>query len=93
MNNYGVSEAKVLRSLDPQGLSLPTPIEQLRIEEWEQCRDYFERVSHHDILPLREDLLLWITTLERFLLDRLRPRTFEDFTAIDRIIDEGEADA
>jgi len=85
--------AKVLRSLDPMGRPLPAPIEQLRIEEWDKCHDYFEEVSHHTILSSQEDFTSWLAVLECFLLDRLRPRTFEDHTEIDRIISEGEANA
>jgi hypothetical protein len=85
--------AKVLRSLDPINRPLPAPIEQLRIEEWDKCHNYFEGVSHHTILLPPEDFTSWLAVLERFLLDRLRPRTFEDHTEIDRIISEGEANA
>src|SRR5262249_46050749 len=85
--------AKVLRSLDPMDRPLPAPIEQLRIEEWDKCHNYFEGVSHHTIPSSPEDFVLWLAVLDHFLLDRLRPRTFEDHTEIDRIISEGEANA
>ena len=85
--------AKILRSLDPMDRPLPTPIEQLRIEEWDKCHDYFEGVSHHTILSSSEKFTPWLVALERFLLDRLRPRTFEDHSELDRIIREGEGNA
>jgi len=83
----------ILRGLDPSGRPLPAPIEELHVEEWAQCHEYFIRVSHHATIPTDEDFESWREVLERFLLDRLYPRTFEDLDAIDRIVKEGEGDA
>jgi hypothetical protein len=85
--------AKVLRGLDLIDRPLPAPIEQLRIEEWDKCHDYLKGVSHHAILPWPGDFISRLEVLECFLLDRLRPRTFEDHAEIDRIIREGETNA
>ena len=35
----------------------------------------------------------YLDELERFLLDLVRPRTFDDFESIDRLIAEAEGDA
>jgi len=83
----------VLRGLDPSGRALPPTIEELHVEEWLQCHAYFIRVAHHGATPTNEDYDQWFGALERFLLDRLYPRTFEDLDAIDRIIREGEGNA
>jgi len=83
----------VLRGLDPSGRPLPPPIEELHVEQWFQCHDYFIRVAHHAIAPTNDEYESWLGALERFLLDRLYPRTFDDLDAIDRIIEEGEGDA
>jgi len=80
--------AKVLRGLDPVMRPLPAAIEDLRIEEWEKCHDYLENVSHHS--HSAEELEKWIFALERYLLDKLCPRTFEDHAALDAIIERGE---
>lgn len=85
--------AKVLRSLDPLGRPLPVPIERLRVEEWDRCHRYFEGVGHHNFVPSPEDFDLWLFSLERFLMDQLCPRTFEDHSHLDQIITEGEANA
>jgi hypothetical protein len=34
-----------------------------------------------------------LDALERFLLDRLQPRTFDDFSEIDALLDEGGVNA
>jgi hypothetical protein len=80
--------AKVVRSLDPVTRPLPAAIEDLRIKEWETCHDYLENVSHHTWSA--EELDRWISALERYLLDKLCPRTFEDHAALDAIIKKGE---
>ena len=82
----------ILRKLDPVGMPLPKPIEDLRIEEWDQCHDYFEAIAHHKSVEI-EELKVWLASLERFLLDQLIPRTFEDLSILDQIISEGESDA
>jgi hypothetical protein len=85
--------ATVLRQLDGSGRTLPARLEDLEVEGWLAIRDYFQAVAHHGRQPPEEDFRAWMDALERFLLDRLRPRTFADFDAIDDIIQEGEGDA
>lgn len=85
--------AATVRRLDPLGRALPTPIEKLRIKEWQECNGFFQGVSHHTKPCTDDELHQWLDVLERFLLDRLRPRTFDDFSEIDKLIEEGERDA
>jgi hypothetical protein len=85
--------ARVLRGMDPMGMELPEPIERLRIREWRLCHEYFENISHHRQQVAADEFQSWLQALERFLLDRLRPRTFEDHAELDRIIAEGEGHA
>jgi hypothetical protein len=85
--------ASTLRVLDPLPLPLPGLIEELRIEEWERCHNYFQGVAHHTINSSYEEFMTWVAVLERFLLDRLYPRTFDDHRIIDELIKEGETDA
>lgn len=85
--------AAALRGLDVTGRSLPTPIQELHIKHWGLCNGFFQSVSHHGRLCSQEEFSSWLDELERFLLDRMRPRTFETFSALDSIIAEGETDA
>jgi len=87
------SAATVLRKLDPLPYALPEAIEKLRVNEWECIHDYFEKVAHHNGVVAVEEFTGWLASLERFLLDRLIPRTFEDHAKIDEIIEEGEKNA
>ncbi|WP_447964854.1 hypothetical protein [Nitrospira sp. Ecomares 2.1] len=83
--------ANVIRRLDPQGQTLPLTIENLRVKEWDHCRDYFVAVSHHNHSTAQQEMEQWINALEVFLLDRLVPQTFDDFSIIAAIIKEGES--
>ena len=85
--------AAALRGIDATGRSLPTPIEDLHIKHWGLCNDFFQTISHHGRTCSREEFVAWLDDLEKFLLDRMLPRTFETFSALDEIIAEGEADA
>lgn len=85
--------AKLIRTLDPTGLSLPSPIEELRVDEWGFIRDYFLRVCHHDKLTNIVEFESWLHTMERFFLDRLQPHTYADLNLIKSIIRAGEGDA
>lgn len=82
--------ARILRKLDPLDRALPQPIENLQVKEWNEIRNYFVNVSHHNASADPEEFELWLSALERFLLERLIPRTFDDQTRIDEIIKEGE---
>jgi hypothetical protein len=83
--------ANVVRRLDPLKKTLPKTIESLHVEEWERYRDHFVGVSHHQIVEEFEEFMKWVDGVESYLLDRLVPRTFDDFTRLDKIIGEGEA--
>lgn len=85
--------AAALRRLDATGQSLPRPIEEEHIKYWGECNDFFQLVSHHRRPCSREEFETRLDDLERFLLDRMRPRTFDTFTTLDEIIAEGETDA
>jgi hypothetical protein len=83
--------ATILRGLDPSAAPLPEKLEELNIVKWQNCNDYFVRVSHHSRVADENEFDAHISELETLLIDRLAPRTSEDFATIDLIIKEGEA--
>ena len=85
--------AKLIRTLDPTGLPLPSPIEELRVNEWGLIRDYFLHVCHHDKPTNIVEFESWLHAMERFFLDRLQPQTYADLNLIKSIIRAGEGDA
>jgi hypothetical protein len=80
-----------LRELDTSVHLLPDPLADLNIEAWIKKRDFFVAVCHHRQAPSEEEFLGWLDALERFLLDRLSPRTFDDFSEIDALLAEEES--
>jgi hypothetical protein len=88
-----IEVATILRRLNGSGHTLPTPLEDLEVQRWMRIRDYFLAVAHHGKQVTQDEFERWLDALEMFLLDRMRPRTFADFDAIDDIIKEGEGGA
>ena len=81
--------ATVLRSLDPHPIKLPPPIETLHVQEWGKIEGFFIGVAHHTRTCTEDEFQQYVRALERFLVERLRPRTFDDFAAIDDLLGGG----
>jgi hypothetical protein len=82
---------QALNRMEDSGRSIPPPLQKLNVEAWMQLRDFFVFVAHHRTRPSRDEFLERLDALERFLLERLNPRTFEDFEEIDNILSEEDA--
>lgn len=80
----------VLHRMDPSGRTVPAPLQDLNVERWGRVHDFFQAVAHHRTIVTRDECAQWVDDLERFLLDRLRPRTFAEFEGIDALIRSGE---
>jgi hypothetical protein len=81
---------RAIRSLDASGRLLPAPAEEVAVEAGLAIRNYFVRLCHFEVDFDEEEFGEYLTTFEAFLLDRLRPATFEDQGEIDELL--GEAD-
>ena len=75
--------------LDGSGRALPNRLASLNVDAWKNKRDYFQSVAHHGRDANEQELREWLDALERFLLDRLEPRTFDDLAEIDALLEEG----
>jgi hypothetical protein len=84
--------ARALRQFDPTRRKLPDALESLNVDAWHQMREYFTSVAHHRKRAEPDEFDTWVGALERFLLDRLVPRTFDDFGEIDALLN-GDTDA
>ena len=84
---------RTLHRMDDSDRRIPPRLQNLNVTTWIELRDFFISVAHHRQNSSRDAFLQWLDALERFLLDRLVPRTFEDFEEIDNIVREGESDA
>lgn len=81
---------RTLGRMDDTQREIPEPLQELNVTTWEELRDFFVPVAHHRRSPSRKEFSQWLDALERFLLDRFVPRTFEDFEEIDKILREGD---
>jgi len=79
--------------LDGSGRELPAPLASLNVDAWDQKRGYFQSVAHHRKRGDEEEFSRWLDALVRFLLDRLVPRTFDDFSEIDALLGEDDTHA
>jgi hypothetical protein len=79
--------------LDHRKLKLPKPIKDAHISEWDSYDRFFQGVSHHGHIPTEDEFNGYLESFERFLLDRLKPRTFDDQSVLKAIIEEGERNA
>lgn len=80
----------LLRVIEVSQQPLPRPLAERNVDLWMDIREYFQAVAHHRQSDVSE-FNQWQGAFELFLLDRLRPRTFADFDAIDAIVEAGEA--
>jgi hypothetical protein len=79
-----------IRALDVSGRPLPAWIEDIHVELWDDLRDYFVRVCHHDRETDEDEFTGALHTLERFVLERLKPPTYAEQARLDQLIAEAE---
>jgi len=77
---------EVIRVTDPSRISIPQTLENLEAKKWISFHGYFDGVSHHQKTNSIDEFNSWVEHFEMFLLDRLRPRTFDDQVKIDKIL-------
>jgi hypothetical protein len=85
-----VEAASVLQKLAPTEHPLPRSLVKMRTDEWGAMLGYFNVCAHHRHEPDPVAFRRKVEELEGFLLDHLEPRTFDDQSDIDRLIEEVE---
>lgn len=80
------SAIAVIRVTDPSNIPMPQQLEKLEAEKWIAFHGFFDGISHHQKNPINDEFKSWMEHFEMFLLDRLRPRTFDDQVKIDEIL-------
>jgi len=81
---------KMISALDGSPVVVPDSLRDLEAEKWMRCRDFFVSVAHHGKVVPMEEFEGWIFALEKMLLDYLQPRTFNDRSAINKLIQKAE---
>ncbi len=79
-----------LMLLDPSGQPLPEQLQADMRNRWRAAYDFFSGTSHHHRPATIQEFEVHLTWIEGVLLDRLKPRTFENQAVLDSIIDEAE---
>jgi hypothetical protein len=80
---------QTIRMLDVSGRPLPSWIEKDFVAQWDTLRTYFIRVAKRASTD-GEEFSAALDTLERFVLERLKPRTFTEQSTIDALIRQAE---
>jgi len=81
---------QVLRALDGPNRLLPTETEERNVDSWMDTKDYFDKVAHHGSESIEKEFLDRMAYVESVLQNKLNPKTFANFDALDAIIQEGE---
>lgn len=81
---------QVLRALDGPNRLLPAEIEERNVQLWMDTKEYFDKLAHHGSVALEQEFLERVAYVESVLHNKLNPRTFPNFDALDAIIEEGE---
>jgi hypothetical protein len=79
-----------IRALDVSRRPLPSWIEDTHVQLWNDLRDYFVRVCHHGRETDEDEFRGALDTLESFVLERLKPRTYAEQVTLDQLIAEAE---
>jgi hypothetical protein len=82
-----------LRMLDAAKRPIPQAVEKIMAELWKELNSYFQGVAHHSKNTTDEEFRGYVRSLEDFLIDRIDPRTFDVFDAIDKVIAVEKLDA
>ena len=81
---------QVLRALDGPGRLLPAEIEEENLDSWIDTKSYFDKLAHHGADAVEEEFSKRMAYVEGVLHNKLNPKTFANFDALDGIIEEGE---
>lgn len=79
-----------IRGLDASKRPVPSWIEDKKIDLWDELRDFFIAVCHHGRETDEVEFSGALDALERFVLDQLRPRTFDQQDALADLIRQAE---
>lgn len=72
---------------------MPEALEKREVNTWNDLEVYFQNVSHHRHQTTVRELEAQVGDLEGLLVSRLKVAAIEEYDEIDRLVEEGEADA
>jgi len=85
--------SKTMQTIDPLGKLLPKALETCHAQEWTIHKKYFQTICHHKDNTNINEFDSRLRLLERFIIERLIPRTHSDIVELDKLIAicEGES--
>jgi hypothetical protein len=84
------SAVALIRRLDVSDRVLPRSVENTLSRDWARLRDYFVKVCHHGRETDDAEFNTNLYALERFVLDRMKPKTSAEQATLDQLIEEAE---
>ena len=85
--------AEALHRLSVSEQRLPPPLAAMNANYWQEIDDYFIRVCHHGRTTNENEFMGYLDAFEKFIAERVRPRTFEQVRDLQALIEEGEKGA
>jgi hypothetical protein len=84
---------ETFRALDPAKHKVPKAIEELNVKFYNIIKDYFIKIAHHNAIAEPKEFKEYLYQMEMFLIDRLKPRIFNDIAEIDEVLNESSDNA
>ena len=82
--------SEALQHLSASERPVPPPLATMNANYWQKMADYFVSVCHHNRTTDENEFLGYMDAFERFIAERVRPRTFEQVRDLQALIEEGE---
>ena len=81
---------EALQHLSASERRVPPPLATMNANYWQEMADYFVSVCHHNRTTDENEFWGYLDAFERFIAERVRPRTFERARELQALIDEVE---
>ena len=81
---------EALQHLSASERRVPPPLATINANYWQEMANYFVSVCHHNCATDEDEFLGYLDAFEKFIAERVRPRTFEQVRDLQALIEEGE---
>lgn len=82
---------RLFAATDPRQRRSSPPIEKIHVDRWLDVRGILLAITHHGKCPTQSEFQALLDSFDSLLLERLRPKVFEQQDELDQIIAEGES--
>ncbi len=85
--------SEALQQLGVSEQRLSPALATLNARDWQRMANYFIAVCHHKRTANENEFMGYLDAFEKFIAERVRPRTFEQVRDLQALIEEGEKGA